>query len=140
MTAQIAPLIEDAPRPRRGRIGLTPMVDVVFLLLVFFMLVTTVGDEARIVPLGVSGPEEEETAASPAYTGAPRLVTVTPEAVRLNGMAVETTALVEAVRPLMPSPEAVVIVRPAAGATLQRTVDVLDALRLGGIGVVVLVP
>ncbi|MGF1550980.1 MAG: ExbD/TolR family protein [Paracoccaceae bacterium] len=123
-------------RPRRGRIGLTPMVDVVFLLLVFFMLAASVGEEARVLPLAPGGGGEAE--AAPAYAGAPRLVTVSPEGLALNGSPVAPEALAAALAPLMPHSGAAVILRPVEGASLQRTVGVLDRLRESGIRTVVL--
>ncbi|MEO0811625.1 MAG: hypothetical protein AAFY60_02095, partial [Myxococcota bacterium] len=38
-------------------------------------------------------------------------------------------------RPLMPTPDAVIILRPVEGASLQRVVDVIDALKAGDITV-----
>ena len=113
-----------SPAPRR-RPSLTPMVDVVFLLLVFFMLASRFGVD-RAIELAPPG------ATAGTYEGAPRLVTVTPEAVLLNGRAVPAEDLAVRLRPLMPGPEAAVILRARDGATLQELVSVLD--RLGAAG------
>ena len=111
-------------RPHR-RPSLTPMVDVVFLLLVFFMLAARFGVD-RAIPLAPPG----ESAGG--YQGAPRLVSVTPEGVRLNGQPLTVEALGPALAPLMPEPGAAVVVRARDGATLQRVVVVLDALTAAG--------
>ena len=44
----------DVPRKRRLSLGLTPLIDVVFILLIFFMLATTFM-EWREVPLVLAG-------------------------------------------------------------------------------------
>ena len=66
-----------AARRRRG-LNLTPMIDVVFLLLVFFMLVSRFG-QLDGVPLALAG------GAAPGWSGAPRLVDVRPDGLSLNG-------------------------------------------------------
>lgn len=116
---------------RRRRPSLTPMIDVVFLLLVFFMLAARFGTDQSI-PVGaaLSGGGD--------YRGAPRLVTVAPGEVRLNGQAVRREALPVALRPLMPDADALVVLRPVGGADLQAVVHVLDTLAAAGITRVVL--
>ncbi len=62
---------EDKPRPRKrkkppkgAKIDMTPMIDVVFLLIIFFMLVTEMSKmeiEAITLPFALSAKEEEET-------------------------------------------------------------------------------
>ncbi|MEM9783056.1 MAG: biopolymer transporter ExbD [Pseudomonadota bacterium] len=126
---------------RRGRVGMTPMVDVVFLLLVFFMLAAQYGDPAQALRLapaageeGGAIPPEEQIA----LDGQPRLVSILPDRVRVNGFVVAMADVAETLRPLMPTPDAVVILRPVEGASLQRVVETMDALRAGGITTVVL--
>lgn len=115
-------------RPRR-KPSLTPMIDVVFLLLVFFMLASRFGLDAVLpLPLAAGGDE---------YTGPPRLIDVGPEHVELNGRAVED--LVAAVAPLMEEPTDMLILRGAEGATLQRIVEITEALARAGYTSVVLV-
>ncbi|MEL6336300.1 MAG: biopolymer transporter ExbD [Pseudomonadota bacterium] len=123
---------------RRGKVGLTPMVDVVFLLLVFFMLAATYGEEANAIRLTPAGGEGEVAEETLAYEGEPRLVSITPEKVRLNGFVTELQALPEALTPLMARESDVVVLRAVDGATLQRVVEVMDLLRGAGIGTLVL--
>jgi len=126
----MTPLDFEAERPRR-RPSLTPMVDVVFLLLVFFMLAARFGlDRAITLSPGAE--------ASGSYQGAPRLVTVTPDALLLNGEPVAAGALPARLAPLMPAPDAAVILRARDGASLQRLVAVLDRLGAAGIDNLVL--
>ncbi len=115
-------------RPTR-RPSLTPMIDVVFLLLVFFMLAARFGMDA-VVPLQTAG-------VGAVYQGPPRLVDVTPTATLLNGVAVTDPAA--ALAPLMQGTDDAVLLRGRDGATVQQLVDVLDVLRAAGMTRVILV-
>ena len=118
-----------SPRPRR-KPSLTPMIDVVFLLLVFFMLASRFGLEA-MMPLPLVG------AGGGAYSGPPRLVDISPDAVALNGRSVED--LVAALEPLMRRSSDMIILRGQKGADLQRVVAVSEELRRAGFAALVLV-
>ncbi|TMV93541.1 biopolymer transporter ExbD [Thioclava sp. BHET1] len=115
-----------APQRRPRRISLTPMIDVVFLLLVFFMLASRFGVDMQVPLQQAGGP-------GGAYQGPPRLVDVTPEGVRLNGVAVPLDALAGQLAPLMTSPEDTVILRARGEASLQELVTVMGVLRRAGL-------
>lgn len=116
------------PRPRR-KPSLTPMIDVVFLLLVFFMLASRFGVDAMLpMPLAASDGE---------YTGPPRLVDISADAVLVNGIPTDNPAA--ALAPLMESPSDMVVLRGRDGATLQHVVSVTEDLRAAGFTSVVLV-
>ena len=110
-------------QPRR-RPSLTPMIDVVFLLLVFFMLAAKFGAEGA-VSLTTGGSAAQ-------WQGAPRLVEFAPGALWLNGMAVDVATLPDALRALMPMPDAPVILRPRSGADVQSLVSLSTLLRDAG--------
>lgn len=115
-------------KPRR-KPSLTPMIDVVFLLLVFFMLASRFGvDSILPLPLASQGGE---------YSGPPRLVSISPSEVQLNGQPV--IDLVQMLGPLMQAPTYTVIIRARDGATLQRIVDVAETLKSAGYTSLVLV-
>ncbi|GAB4546053.1 MAG: hypothetical protein Tsb0024_16400 [Ruegeria sp.] len=116
-------------RPRR-KPSLTPMIDVVFLLLVFFMLASRFGVEAMMpLPLAASGGD--------GYRGPPRLVDISPDAVALNGRIVHD--LPTSLQPLMAAPTDMVILRGREGADLQRVVSISEQLRDAGFTALVLV-
>ncbi|MDO9526936.1 MAG: biopolymer transporter ExbD [Gemmobacter sp.] len=112
-----------ADRPRR-RPNLTPMIDVVFLLLIFFMLSSRFGVE-RAVPLSVAG-------AGGPYSGPPRLVELVQGGVTLNGVALSPDALPAALAALTLTPDDTIVLRARDGADLQALVSVMG--RLGGAG------
>lgn len=114
---------------QRWRPSLTPMIDVVFLLLVFFMLASRFGlDSALTLPLASGGGE---------YTGPPRLIDVGPNRLRLNG--VEVQDLVAAVRPLTQEVSDTLILRGEEGTNLQRIVEITEILRAAGFTSIVLI-
>lgn len=118
-------LLATAAAPRRRRIGLTPMIDVVFLLLVFFMLASRFGVEGA-VPISAAG------SGGGGYEGAPRLVEARPDGFRLNGVALDPAALTARLAALLPGPDAVVVVRARDGADLQRLTEAMDLIRAAG--------
>lgn len=121
--------ITPAARPRR-KPSLTPMIDVVFLLLVFFMLASRFGLEAMLpLPLAASG--------GGSYDGPPRLVDIYPERIALNGQPVADIAT--ALQPLMTEPTDMVILRGRDGADLQRIVDISETLRAAHVTALVVV-
>ncbi len=120
------PLVFASPRRARRRPSLTPMIDVVFLLLIFFMLAARFGGgEAAALNGAGTGTGR--------WQGPPRLVTVALGSVRLNGRELAPEAVVAALRPLMPGPDAPVVLRPRAGATVQELMAIADRLRAAGI-------
>jgi biopolymer transport protein ExbD len=116
-------------RARRG-LNLTPMIDVVLLLLVFFMMVSRFGGTQGL-PLAIGQ-------GTGAWVGPPRLVEVGQDGLRLNGVAVAPEDLVAALRPLLDQGDTVVL-RPRDGADVQRVVAVMDSLRAAGMTRLVLV-
>jgi len=120
-----------APIRRRRRPSLTPMIDVVFLLLVFFMLASRFGvDQVVPLPLGGSGT---------AYSGPPRLVEIGTDSLWLNGRAIAPVSLAGGLAPLMSAPSDTIILRAQDGAPLQEVVSVADRLRAAGYIALVLV-
>ncbi|MEO1175459.1 MAG: biopolymer transporter ExbD [Pseudomonadota bacterium] len=116
--------------PRRP--SLTAMIDVVFLLLIFFMLAARFGSEV-VLPFGAGA------SSGAVWDGPPRLVEVGPAEVALNGRALDVGQLAAALAPLMETPRDPVVLRARDGASLQALLDVADALSSAKISTLVLV-
>ena len=120
------------PPPRRRKPSLTPMIDVVFLLLVFFMLASRFGQDVEInLPLSASSDIP--------YDGPPRLVDVLPTSVRLNGVEMELMMMLPELGGLMNSMDDAIILRARDGADLQRMVAVMEIISGFGFKTLVLV-
>ncbi|PTQ74881.1 ExbD/TolR family protein [Celeribacter persicus] len=121
-----------APR-RKHRMSLTPMIDVVFLLLVFFMLASRFGSPAQL-SLTLGG------GASQGYSGPPRLIRVGVEDLKLNGNIEGEEALLEHLKELVEGPDDIVVLRPDdVEVPLQRLVSVMEWLGEAGFANLVLV-
>lgn len=115
----------------RRKPSLTPMIDVVFLLLVFFMLASRFGmDQVLPIPLTSSGGD---------FTGNPKLVDILPEELRLNGITRTADGLISALTEVMEKPTETIVLRSTDGATVQRVVAISEHLRAAGFTSIVLV-
>ena len=115
-------------RRRRSLISLTPLIDVVFILLVFFMLASSFLDWRSIT---LAAPSAEASAAP--MEGAV-LVEIRPSGLRLAGRTLSLDALEAGLRArLAEKPDQAVFVKPAAGIPLQDAVAVLDRLSAAGV-------
>lgn len=120
------------PRPPR-RPSLTPMIDVVFLLLVFFMLAARFGADTSLVLTPPSASANIE------WKGPPRLIGLGETTIKLNGLEIEEDALADTLLSLMSSPDDTILLQSSPSATTQRMVTVLENLRAAGFGNVVVV-
>ncbi|WP_416899441.1 MAG: ExbD/TolR family protein [Minwuia sp.] len=116
-----------AEAPRRTIISLTPLIDVVFILLIFFMLASSF-ERWRAIGLEAQPPG----AAGEAMLGA-MLVEIRPDGLRLSGDAITAEALAARVSARMTAqPDQSFLLRAAAGVPLQRAVTVVDLLSDAG--------
>ena len=110
---------------RRRRPSLTPMIDVVFLLLIFFMLVARFGVD-KVIDINLPSALGHNSQ----YEGAPRLVEIkSGKIVSLNGFEIPLDQLSNKLSKLMSSPNALIIVRSSAEANTQDLLDVLLYLK-----------
>ena len=119
----------EEPIRRRRLVSLTPLIDVVFILLVFFMLASTFV-EWHGFPLDTPS---QETAALPDEPEVVR-IRVGVDGFEVDGEAVRRDALAErigAAAAMLPQRRAQVAV--AADAPLQRVVDAMDAAGRAGV-------
>lgn len=122
--------IADINRPRR-KPSLTPMIDVVFLLLVFFMLASRFGMD-QVLPLPLAAAEGD-------YTGPPRLIDIAPNGISVNGVALNEADLAEHLHGLVEKTGDTLVLRGADGASLQRIVAITEILHQAGFTSLVLV-
>ncbi len=113
---------------RRARIGLTPLIDVVFILLVFFMLASSFLDERAIevdAPAARLGGSSMEGAL---------LVELRPEGLRLAGRRVtEAQLMAQLAEHAARNANQRVLIKPAKGISLQRAVALLDGVLAAGL-------
>ncbi len=109
------------------------MIDVVFLLLVFFMLASRFGVDTSL-PLNLAGQGGGAT-----YSGPPRLIDILPGETRLNGQPVGIADIVPGVTALTEAPSDTIILRARDGARLQQVVAVMERLTQAGFTALVLV-
>ena len=110
---------------RRRRPSLTPMIDVVFLLLIFFMLVARFGVD-KVIDINLPSALGQNVQ----YEGAPRLVEIkSGNIVSLNGSEIPLEELSNNLSELMPSPDALIILRSSTEANTQDLLDVLLYLK-----------
>ena len=121
-------LLLSRPRHKRALIGLTPLIDVVFILLVFFMLASSFLNW-RAVDL-----KAPVRAATGATADGALLVEIHAEGLRLAGEVVTLDTLDNRLGArLAAEPGQSVLIAPATGVPLQRTVTVLDRLKSAGV-------
>ncbi len=115
-------------RRKRSLISLTPLIDVVFILLIFFMLASNFL-QFRSFELSAAGP-----GVSRSERPSGLVVAITADGLQLDGRPVTLEALPGRVtEALAGTPGRSVLVKPAQGVPLQQAIDALDALRVAGV-------
>ncbi len=113
---------------KRPLISLTPLIDVVFILLVFFMLASSFLDW-RSIELSTPGSGRTGEALEGTL-----LIEILPNGLRLSGERLSPDALVQRLQShIAKAPERRILVRPAEGILMQDTVTLLDRLSAAGI-------
>ena len=121
------PSLANRARRRRTPISLTPLIDVVFILIVFFMLASSFFDwrSIRLDPPAKAG--------GGGMTGA-LLVEVRPDGLRLSGLSVTPDQLAGRIADAISlDPDRRVLVRPGEGVSVQDVVAVVDLLAAHGV-------
>ncbi|MEM6972932.1 MAG: biopolymer transporter ExbD [Pseudomonadota bacterium] len=135
LTATTPPRLASRPR-RRLRISLTPLIDVVFILLVFFMLASSFLDWRSITLSSAGRPSGVATGVEGAI-----LVDLTETGPRLSGVPMDLAALgVEVASRLSARPAQRILVRPGRNVDMQRMVVLLDTLAAAGARDIALMP
>ena len=118
-----------ARRPRRaGFMGLTPLIDMIFLLLLFFLLgsdFVTYGQSRLAPPRGSGG----NTSAPP-----PIVITLSADgALSWNGIPTNQEFLTrETTRRVTANDEQILVLMPAGNANIQQVSEIMDVLQHAG--------
>ncbi len=124
----------DLPARRGGRaIGLTPLIDVVFILLLFFLLASHF-HQWRVLQLDTAMAAVTETSADASQPPAVLLRVQVDGTLDINGTAVELAGL-QAVLDQYRARRAdlSVVIAPNSDVRLQALVNVIDAVAAAGI-------
>ena len=117
------------PKPKNSlNIDISPLIDVVFLLLIFFMVSTTFKDDSGL-DLSLPASESRGDFESEMLT-----ITVSgEEEIRLNDQDVDLTALRERIeRALEGRDEKMVVLKVDETVSHGKVVEVMDAAKLAG--------
>ena len=119
----------EVPAARKHRISLTPLIDVVFILLVFFMLASSVSSWQQLV---INTPELEAPERSDAVF---RIIRLTKSGQMLfEGKPLALPTLVTKLTALKRlHPELALVIEPEQGVALQQLVTVMEALGNSGL-------
>jgi biopolymer transport protein ExbD len=119
---------------RKSTIGLTPLIDVVFLLLIFFMLASTF---LKFSALPVSG---ARGGGAPSSLSEIAIIQVrSSEEIRVNGISIGLQGLMPQIEDLIAKGVTRAVVQPTEGASVQDLVAVLEVAKRSTLKSVVLV-
>lgn len=106
---------------RRRPVTLTPLIDIIFLLLLFFMLGSTFTRFAEVPLMNAVGGAVQDPS--------PVFLQLREDEVRLNGVTMPLDTIVTAIGELGGEATAAVLVTLSGEVTSQRLVDLLSELR-----------
>jgi biopolymer transport protein ExbD len=130
-------------RPRRRRLpvedeglNLTPLLDVIFNLIFFFVVATTIRTQETFFDLTLPHATEGEATRQPEKL--PEVFVARDGALALNGEAIEAAQLTERLKSLLQENQDQRVVFSAdAQATVQQSVDAMDLIRAAGVSEVI---
>lgn len=122
----------DTSPPQGAELELAPMIDVVFLLLIFFIVTWQYASFERDMDIAV--PAAEESVDEPRKEGEIIVNVRKNGEIVLNGNVVTEAGLQEKLNRVSEKfPNQAVILRGASEATYQTIIDVLDQIKKAGI-------
>ena len=110
----------------RRRPSLTPIIDVVFLLLVFFMLASTFTVDRQVNLLS------ETIYGMSRYDEHPRLIEIKNDKLLLNGVEADDTVAIKRLEAITLDLSQIIIVQVVGGTSTQRMLDVIELLKSSG--------
>ncbi len=110
----------------RRRPSLTPIIDVVFLLLVFFMLASTFNVDKKVNLLS------EIMNGSSNYDENPRLIEIKSDKLLINGVEADDNVAIKRLEEITQDLSQIIIVQVLAGTSTQRMLDVIELLKSSG--------
>ena len=118
-------------RQEESKINLTPMLDVVFIMLIFFIVTATFVKE---IGLDVNQPDNEPVTVDPEKKSIVVHVT-NHDRIIIAGRDVDVRQVRANIERMhAENPEAPVIIRPHADSTTDTMVRILDSARQAGVG------
>ena len=110
----------------RRRPSLTPIIDVVFLLLVFFMLASSFNVDKKVNLLS------EIISGSSHYDDNPRLIEIKSDKLLINGVEADDNVAIKRLEEITQDLSQIIIVQVLAGTSTQRMLDVIELLKSSG--------
>ena len=110
----------------RRRPSLTPIIDVVFLLLVFFMLASTftVDRQVNLLSETIYGMSQ--------YDEQPRLIEIKNDKLLINGVEADDTVAIKRLEEITLDLSQIIILQVPGGTSTQRMLDVIELLKSSG--------
>ena len=117
------------PSSPKRKVSLTPLIDVVFILLLFFMLASSF-IEWREIDLNIAG----KNSVTQQKNNTPMIVRVTHDGLMLQGKHIDKQIFAQEISAsLKANPALAVVVQPQASVPLQQIVSLLDQIREQGV-------
>ena len=112
----------------KQELNVAPLIDVVFLLLIFFMLASTFIEPKSVELMLGSGTSQTVTAVEPL-----EIDVATDGSIRLNGLRLSVEQLtVEIAARIKGDPNRIVTIRAEAEIPVQRLIQIMDQVRSAG--------
>ena len=117
-------MLAETGRRRRGRVSVTSLIDVIFLLLLFFMLTSTFSRFSEL-ELSATGGGAAATAGEVTTV----FLSLSPDQLLVNGTPTELDALDAAIQALATDGTTRVLISPGKVTDAQRLVDLMAVLK-----------
>ncbi len=123
------------PTPRQRPISLTPLIDVIFLLLIFFMLTSQTVPFSLIALSGMANKVDASTKARPSTPSRTvkssynLLITILPGEIIVNGNRHSLVDIDKTLQELRENGAKTAILSPRSSASVQDLIAVLEAAR-----------